>query len=64
MSDLGQLLKKAEEAGWTVVQGKRSSHYKLYAPDGKTIVTCGSTLSDHRAIKNIRAMLRRNGVDV
>lgn len=52
----------AEEAGCVVVLSK-NGHYKIKCPSGQLVVAA-STASDRRAPKNLRAMLRRNGVDV
>ncbi len=58
------LVEAARAAGWTVTQ-TRNSHLRLVPPskDGTPIVLAGSP-SDHRAILNARASLRRQGVSV
>lgn len=58
--DTRKMLAEAERQGWQVVAGK-AGHVKLYAPDGATIVTMGSTESDHRARANTIARMRRAG---
>lgn len=60
MSDWEQLKKLAERQGWQVERTKRG-HYKWFAPDNHTIIVSGSTISDHRAIKNQKARMRRAG---
>jgi predicted RNA binding protein YcfA (HicA-like mRNA interferase family) len=52
----------ALDSGWTVTKTKRS-HIKLRAPSG-AIVFASGTPSDVRAVHNLKAMLRRNGLDV
>lgn len=58
--ELDQLRRLAVAQGWRVVRTNKD-HYKWYAPDGKTMVVSGSTPSDHRAIKNQKALMRRAG---
>jgi predicted RNA binding protein YcfA (HicA-like mRNA interferase family) len=58
--DTRKMLAEAERQGWRVVEAK-GGHVKLYAPDGATIVTMGSTESDHRARANTLARMRRAG---
>lgn len=57
--ELREILREAERQGWRVVRG--SKHFKLYAPDGKTIVTAPTTPSDWRAIRDVIARMRRAG---
>jgi hypothetical protein len=53
---------EARRQGWRVEQtGKSSRHLKWYSPDGKAVIVSSSTPSDHRAIKNHLALLRRAG---
>ena len=54
------LIEAAEEQGWKVIE--RASNIQLRAPDGEGLVTLHRTDSDHRAIKNTRARLRRLGL--
>lgn len=55
------IIEVAMEQGYILKSGKK--HYKLIPPDkSKEIVTFGITVSDHRAFKNVRALLRRQGV--
>lgn len=61
--DMRDIIETAIEQGYILKSGKK--HYKLIPPDkSKEIVTFGSTVSDYRAFKNIRAILRRQGVKV
>lgn len=60
--DLRDLLQKALDAGWTLVRGRR--HIKAFSPDESTIVTISMSASDHRALRNVRADLRRGGLDL
>ncbi len=59
--ELQQLIDQALAQGWKLTRSKQ--HFVLLSPDGTTIVTVGKTPSDHRALKNIRGMLRRGGLD-
>ena len=59
--ELRDLIRLAETAGWTVEQ-TRNSHLRFLSPDGEHIIVCGTTESDHRAIRNTRARLRRAGL--
>lgn len=45
------------------VELQKSGHYKAYPPEGPVVVF-GSTESDHRAMKNTKARLRRGGCNV
>lgn len=58
--DLRKLIRAAERQGWTVQIGK-AGHVKLFAPDGRTLVTMGSTESDRRALTNTVSRMRRAG---
>lgn len=53
-----ELLRAAEARGWTVDQNSGGKHLKLRRP-GCRVVVCSRTPSDHRALKNIAADLRR-----
>ena len=55
--DLKQVLRQAEAQGWRV-QPTRGGHWKLTHPGGGIVVTSSSP-SDHRALANVRAQLRR-----
>lgn len=58
---LRKLVAEAEAAGWTV-ERTRNNHIRFLSPDGKHLIVCGSTESDHRAIRNTKARLRRAGL--
>ncbi len=60
--DLKGIVQAAEEQGWRVEQ-RSGGHLFFYAPDGKNIVTSGSTPSDHRALRNLVTQLRRYGFE-
>jgi hypothetical protein len=60
--EIGRLLDVAEGGGWTVKQ-KRDG-WMLLAPNRRDSVMVHATNSDHRAIKNLRAKLRRFGLKV
>lgn len=61
--DLRDVIEKAVEKGYLIKGGKK--HLQLVPPDkAHEIITVGMSASDHRAHKNIRARLRRQGVDV
>lgn len=54
----------AEEQGWRVEETK-SGHLRFIPADrSKPIVVASSTPSDARSVKNLRAQLRRSGLDV
>lgn len=55
-----EIIREAENQGWTVRRTKKG-HIQFFAPDGENIVTAGGTPSDHRAIANLVAQLRRYG---
>jgi transcriptional/translational regulatory protein YebC/TACO1 len=61
--DIEGLVKKIKKAeGWRVEKSKKNGHYMAYAPDSKKIIVIGSTISDSRAIKKIKAHLNRAGL--
>ena len=55
--DLKQVLRQAQAHGWRV-QPTRGGHWRLRHPGGGIVVT-SSTPSDHRALANFKAQLRR-----
>ena len=55
--DLERLLRQASACGWQISR-TRKSHWLLRHPSGTVVVT-GSTPSDHRALANFKAQLRR-----
>ena len=54
------ILREARRQGWRVELG-RGGHYKLYAPDGKSIVTTGSTPSSPLALVKLVSRMRSLG---
>lgn len=58
--EVARLLSLAREQRAAVRQTK-SGHWQVRVPGGAIVVT-GSTPSDHRAVKNFRAQLRRAGI--
>lgn len=58
--EIKRLVRDLELQGWRV-ELRKSGHYVAYAPDGEHMVTFASTPSDHRALRNILALLRRYG---
>jgi predicted RNA binding protein YcfA (HicA-like mRNA interferase family) len=59
--DLKDLIRDAVAAGFQVAR-TRSNHVKFVAPNG-TVIFGPSTPSDHRSLKNVRAKLRRVGLN-
>jgi hypothetical protein len=55
--DLQKLITYAQARGWTVTK-TASGHIRLRHPSGALIYT-GSTPSDHRAVRNAAADVRR-----
>jgi hypothetical protein len=49
--------------GWSWRRAKRGGHVFITPPEGETIVT-GWSSGDWRAMKNLRAHLRRAGLEV
>ena len=64
VKDVRELARIAAAQGWRVERtGKH--HLRWVPPDrGRRVIYSGSTPSDYRAIRNIRAMLRREGLRV
>lgn len=58
--ELKEIIKAAEGQGWRVKE--RKGHYLFLAPDGINKVTVAGTPSDHRALNNSIARLRRYGL--
>ena len=58
--DFESLLQQAERNGWRIRQTKKQ-HFRLQCPPecGQHHLTAPSTPSDHRAIKNFRAGMRK-----
>lgn len=55
-------MKSALKSGWTQKEGKR--HIKMFAPDGKNIVTISCTATDPAAERNILADFKRAGLKI
>lgn len=61
--DMREMIEVAIQKGYVLKAGRK--HFKLIPPDkSHEIVTFGATTSDHRAYKNMRAILRRQGLKV
>jgi predicted RNA binding protein YcfA (HicA-like mRNA interferase family) len=60
-SDYWPVVEAAMAAGWTL-ERTGGDHLRLKAPHGP-IVILPSSGSDWRGAKNLRSMLRRNGLD-
>ncbi|MEX0755714.1 MAG: hypothetical protein WD556_11455 [Actinomycetota bacterium] len=59
--DLKEVFREAERQGWKVTQTP-GGHWKLVPPDpSKDIVHTGKTPSDHKALANVIAQMRRSG---
>jgi predicted RNA binding protein YcfA (HicA-like mRNA interferase family) len=58
--ELKDIVKTAEMQGWRVENTKKG-HLTFFAPDGINMLTTGGTPSEHRAIANLLASLRRYG---
>jgi hypothetical protein len=60
--ELRALLRAIERAGATVVFSRR--HWKVYNSDGALVAVIAGTCSSRQAHHNVRAGLRRAGLDV
>lgn len=60
--DTKQLAKRLRAAGWTV-EDRKGGHLVAKSPDGRHMVVMSKTPSDHRALANTLAQLRRAGYD-
>lgn len=58
MQDLDAYLKELRKRGYRVERKRRSSHWKIYAPDGRFVSTSSGTPSDWRGLLNLRARVR------
>ena len=58
--DYESLFKKAESQGWRISKTK-ANHFRLRCPSGcgEHSITAPSTPSDHRALKNLTARMRK-----
>jgi len=58
--EINEMLAKVESQGWRIEKGK--NHIKAIPADKtRPIVVLAATPSDHRAVMNVRAQLRRSG---
>jgi len=60
MADMRSLRKKALDQGWRI-EPTRNGHERWLSPSGGTVVMSG-TPSDHRALRNAVADLKRAGL--
>ncbi len=63
MSDLQQLIYVARKAGWSV-QKRHGGHLCWRAPGRGVQVFSAATPSDRRNVRNLKASLRRHGLDM
>lgn len=57
--EMSQIIQQLEDQGWTVTL-TRGNHYKMVSPTG-AVQFQPSTPGEGRALKNIKAQLRRAG---
>ncbi len=60
--DYPQAARAVENAGWAI--GTRASGHLVFSGPRGELVIGSSTPSDHRAMKNLLADLRRNGLEI
>lgn len=60
--DLSDLLRDVRRAGWSVTT-TGGGHLRLCPPRKGSCIYTGSTPSDHRSLANLRAQLKRAGLD-
>jgi predicted RNA binding protein YcfA (HicA-like mRNA interferase family) len=60
--ELKEIVRAAEKQGWRVKKTKKG-HLMFLAPDRVNKLTTGGTPSEHRAIDNLLAALRRYGFE-
>jgi predicted RNA binding protein YcfA (HicA-like mRNA interferase family) len=53
-----EMIREAERAGWTVSR-TGGDHLRFTHPEAATPVFCGTTPSDQRVLRHVRAALRR-----
>jgi tRNA splicing endonuclease len=61
MRDITVIVKELRRRGYVVKKGGRANHWKVYR-NGHLISVMAATPTDHRAIKNIKKYLKRQGV--
>ena len=60
--EVKRMVRDLTRLGWTVTMSK-GGHYKARSPNRKIpIIVIPATPGDHRALKNLKAVLRRYGV--
>lgn len=60
--EVRELVVAARKAGWRIKEG---NHFKLYSPDGRSMVVLpGTPAGGKRGLKNVCAELRRAGLDI
>lgn len=63
--ELKQLIERAKASGWTVSRSKHNSHWRFLSPDTNVSpIYTSATPSDWRAVRNLRARLKRGGLSV
>ena len=60
--DMDSLVEACWEQGWWCERGKK--YIRVYSPDRKTAFPIPGTPSDFRSYRNMRAQLRRAGLNV
>lgn len=59
------LVEKAKAQGWSVIEYDGQGHMRLLPPDGQPGVSVSRTVPDEgRSVKNLRATLRRRGLQL
>lgn len=58
--EMSAVIREAERQGWRAELG-RGGHWKLYAPDGRTIVTAASTPGTRSTVDKTVALMRKCG---
>lgn len=61
--EIAALAARALAAGWEI-RRTTGNHYQWRAPEGPGLIVSAGTPSDWRAARNLRARLRRAGLDV
>ena len=59
--DFTKLIRQLRKNGYTVEQ-RKGGHYSVRAKCEGNFIMLPASTSDHRAIKNAQALLRRNGI--
>lgn len=61
--EIAALAARALAAGWEI-RRTASNHFAWRAPEGRALIVSAGTPSDWRSARNLRARLRRAGLDV